>query len=261
MSRKGLIALTRDVSPSITECALSYLDREVIDVELARRQHEAYRDCLRVLGVEILSLSPEPDLPDAVFVEDTTVVVDEMAVMTRPLLPARQAEVASVAATLERFRPVRWVEMAATLEGGDVLRIGRSVYVGLSARSNGAGIEQLASYLEPCGYRVQPVSFKGCLHLKSACTFIGHGTVLANPAWVDTTQFDGCEVVEVDPSEPCAGNALLIGDTVILPASFPKTQELLTQRGFRVNGVDVSELQKAEAGVTCCSILLEGNAG
>jgi dimethylargininase len=187
-------------------------------------------------------------------------VVDELAVMTRPLLPARQAEVASVAVELERFRPVAWVSGEATLEGGDVLRIGRRVYVGLSARTNAAGVEQLASFLEPHGYRVQAVSFGGCLHLKSACTGIGRDSLLANREWVDPDQFAGCGVVDVDPSEPAAGNALLVGDAVVLPANFPQTARRLREQGFRVEAVDVSELQKAEAGVTCCSILLTEDA-
>lgn len=252
-----LIALTRAVSPALADCALTFLEREPIDVSLATEQHRAYEEVLRELGAHVISLPPEPDLPDSVFVEDTAVVVEELAVLTAPLLPSRRREVASVAAALAPYRPHRFLNRDATLEGGDVLRIGRTLYVGLSARTNRAGVAGLAAALEPHGYTVRTVMLDGCLHLKSACTYIGRNTLLANRAWVDITQLGPLEVVDVAPTEPGAGNALLIGETVVLPASFPETQGRLTSRGFPVQTVDVSELQKAEAGVTCCSIVFE----
>jgi dimethylargininase len=251
------LALTRAVSPSLAECALSFLDRVSIDVSLAQRQHERYEECLRELGVEVRSLPAEADLPDSVFVEDTTVVTDEVAVMTAPRLDSRRREVASMAAVLSEYRPQEWIEGTATLEGGDVLRIGRTIYVGLSARTNREGAEQLARYLEPHGYSVRPTIFSGCLHLKTACTYVGQGIVLANTSYVDTDQFEGLDVLAVPPEEPMGGNALLIGDTVVIPASLPGTRALLEAHGITVAAVDVSELEKAEAGVTCCSVLLE----
>ena len=186
-------------------------------------------------------------------------MVDEVAVLTRPLLPVRQREMESVAAALAAYRPRRFIREPGTLEGGDVLRIGRTLYVGLTQRTNRAGIEQLAGFLAPYGYEVWPVEVRGCLHLKTACTYLGRDTVLAAPESVETSELDGVEIVNVPGGEPGAGNALLIGETIVLPASFPQTRMLLEQRGFRVEAVDVSELQKAEAGVTCCSILLENS--
>jgi len=252
-----LTALTRAVSPALADCALSFLEREPIDIDLATHQHNAYEKCLRALGVQVISLPPEPDLPDAVFVEDTAVVVDEVAVLTAPALFSRRREVASVAAALAPYRPQRAIGGSTHLEGGDVLPVGRALYVGLSARTNRDGVAQLRAFLEPYGYTVHVVEFNGCLHLKSACTSVGRNTLLANRAWVDTAQFDGFEVIDVPPGETEAANALLIGDTVVLPASFPETRQRLRERGFRVRTVDVSELQKAEAGVTCCSILFD----
>lgn len=250
------LALTRAVSPSIAGCALTFMDRQPIDVDLAIRQHAAYEDCLRSLGLPVISLPAEAGLPDAVFVEDTAVVLDEAAVMAAPGLPSRRPEVRSVAEALRPHRRLHFMTGTANLEGGDVLRLGRTLYAGLSARTNREGVEQLAGFVEPYGYRVQPVQFEGCLHLKSACTPIGRNTVLANRFWVDTRQLIGVDVVDVAPSEPGAGNALLVEETVVLPRSFPRTAALLEERGFTVRTVDVSELQKAEAGVTCCSILL-----
>jgi dimethylargininase len=251
-------ALTRAVSRSIADCALSYIERQSIDPDLAAQQHRAYEDLLRRLGAEVVVLPPEADLPDAVFVEDTVVAVDELAVLTIPRLPSRQPEVESMAVAIAAYRPVQRLSGDARLEGGDVIRIDRTLYVGLSRRTNRAGIEQLAAFLAPHDYNVQPVEMNGCLHLKTACTYVGNNTVLANRAWVDTAVFGERDVVEVSPAEPDAGNALPIGGALVFPAAFPETRAALEDRGFRVETVDVSELQKAEAGVTCCSVLLNG---
>jgi len=252
-----LAALTRSISPSIVHCALTFRERQQIDYALAVRQHDLYQRCLRRHGVQIVAVPPEPDLPDGVFVEDTAVVVDEVAVMTQPALESRAREVNSVASTLSRYRTLRRIQGDGRIEGGDVLKIGRSLYAGLSQRTNQEGVSQLGALLGPFGYEVHAVPMNGCLHLKSACTFIAKNTILANPDWIDTEQIAGCEVISVDPGEPDAANALLVGETVILPASFPLTRKRLEDRGFVVDVVDVSELQKAEAGVTCCSILLQ----
>lgn len=217
----------------------------------------AYQDCLRRFGLQIVALPPEPDMPDAVFVEDTMVVVDEVGVLARPGLPSRQAEVASVAPVLERYRPLRRIVAPGTLEGGDVLRIDRTIYVGLSRRTNREGLSQVAGFLAPWGYRVQPVEVPGCLHLKTACTYLGQKTLLANPTWIDCAPFKGLRMLEVPEEEPDAANALLLGAVLLLPASFPRTRAMLRDEGFRVETVDVSELQKAEAGLTCCSVIVE----
>lgn len=254
-----LAALTRSISPGISHCALTFKERQPIDYALAVRQHDLYQKCLRAHGVQIVAVPPEPDLPDGVFVEDMAVVVDEVAVMTQPALASRAREVNSVASTLSQYRTLRHIQGDGRIEGGDVLHIGRSIYAGLSQRTNPEGVSQLGAMLGPFGYSVQAVPMNGCLHLKSACTFIGKNTILANPDWIDTEQIVGCETISVDPGEPDAANALLVGDTVILPSSFPSTRKRLEERGFLVDVVDVSELQKAEAGVTCCSILLQTN--
>ena len=256
----SLCALTREVSTEINRCELSFREREPIDFALAVAQHAAYRDCLRELGAHVNSLPAEPELPDAVFVEDPAVVVDEIAVITNPGAASRRSEARSLAEVLARYRPLKFIEEPATLEGGDVLRIGRSVFVGLSQRTNPAGVAQLRELLEPYGYRVQPVGVRGCLHLKSACSYIGRETVLVHRSWIDVEPFDGFELVDVAETEPAAANALLLNEVVIMPASFPKTRAVLEKRGFCVRTIDVSELQKAEAGVTCCSLIFQDEA-
>lgn len=250
-----LTAITRAVGAGLDACELTYLTRESIDTSLAQRQHQAYEDCLRALGVEVISLPAAPDLPDAVFVEDTAVVVDELAVLTLPGAASRRGEVETVAATMAPFRSLRSLHAPATLEGGDVLRIGRTLFVGASTRTNATGIAQLQTLLGPFDYDVQSVMVTGCLHLKTGVTYLGNHTLLANPAWVDTTQLTGYDVLPVPDDEPWGANTLTIGDITLLPAGFPRTRALLEARGFTVRVLDISELRKAEAGLTCLSII------
>lgn len=250
-----LNALTRPVSTSIDRCALSFMERDPIDVDLAQRQHEEYEKCLRSLGVRLHAVPAENAMPDAVFVEDTAVVVDELAVMTYPTLPSRQCERRSVAEALKPHRSVQWIEGDGRLEGGDVLRVGRTVYVGLSRRTNAEGIRQLRAHLTPHGYEVVSVPVPGCLHLKTGGVALDERTLLANPAWIDTRPFAGWEILEVPPDEEFAANVLVFGDTILMPSGFPQTETLLRHRGYRICAVPMTELQKAEAGVTCCSII------
>lgn len=251
------IALVRPVSPSLSRCALTFREREPIDVGRAERQHRDYRRALERVGCTVVELPGEPELPDAVFVEDTAVVVDEVAVLARPALASRRAELPAVEVALRRYRPLVRIEQPATLEGGDVLRIGRRVFVGRSSRTNEGGIAQLASVLGRHGYEVVSVAVQACLHLKSACSYLGRDTVLVQPGWVDPAVFAGLALLEVSPEEPAAGNALLVGETVIHPVAFPRTRALLEEAGFAVTPVEASELAKAEGGVTCTSVLLE----
>jgi len=251
-----LTAITREVSESINDCELSFHARQPIDVAKAIAQHKAYQDCLAELGVQIVSLPAEPKLPDAVFVEDPAVVVDEVAVIPIMGTPSRRPEAHSLTDALSRYRPLRFLREPATLDGGDVLRVGRRIFAGISQRTNRQGIAQLRGVLGAFDYQVQPVEVRGCLHLKSACSNIGSDTVLINRSWIDPEALRGFELIDVPDEEPAAANALLIKDVVIIPASFPQTRALLKQRGFRVRTIDLSELQKAEAGVTCTSLIL-----
>ena len=255
MSGGTRIAITRAVSPALSRCELTHLPRSPIDLDRACRQHEAYEAQLTALGCTVKRLPADPDLPDSVFVEDVAVVLDEVAVITRPGAASRRAEPAAVAAALRAYRPVREIAPPGTLDGGDVLVIDRDVYVGRSTRSNAAGIDQLAAVLGPLGYRVCGVAIRGCLHLKSAATRVAPRTVLANPGWVETAAL-GVEIIEVDPAEPAAANALLVGDTVVYPAAFARSRRRLEAAGIAVSPVDVSELQKAEGGVTCCAVIV-----
>lgn len=251
----ALLALTRAVSASLARCELTHRERETVDVALARAQHRAYEACLAELGCELLRLPEAPELPDAVFVEDTAVVVEEAAVIARPGAESRRPETEAVARALDGHRRLLAIEPPGTLDGGDVLQVDRVLYAGESGRSNRAGIAQLAAHLEPFGYRVTPVAVRGCLHLKSAASRVGERTLLVRRERVDADAFRGLELVEVAAGEPEAANALLVGGAVIYPSAFPATRRRLEERGIELRTLDVSELSKAEGGVTCCSII------
>lgn len=255
-----LTAITRGVSPAIARCELSFIDRQAIDLPRAREQHQAYEALLEKLGARVLALPPEPDLPDAMFVEDPAVVLDEIAVILPMGKESRRGEAASLGKELSKYRKLAEVLLPGTLEGGDVLRIGRKLYVGLTTRSNAEGIRQLRRIVTPHGYEVISVPVTGCLHLKSAVTSIAENALLANRAWFDTAPFTGYDWIDVDPSEPHAANALALGGTIILPASFRRTRERIASLDYRVTALDISELQKAEAGLTCSSLLFESAA-
>jgi dimethylargininase len=251
-----MIAFLREVSPSLAACELSFLERAPLDVEHAREQHAHYAAELTALGCSIEWLAPLPANADAVFVEDTAVVLPEVAVITRLGVASRRGEVESVAASLVSHRPLRRIAAPGTLEGGDVVRIGRNLYVGASGRSNAAGIEQLRITLAPFGYRVASVAMRDCLHLKSACTFIPPDILVVNPAWVDPRVFDARTLVEVGQGEAFAANTLTVQGVTLLSGAFPRTEERLREAGVTTRALDVSELQKAEAALTCMSLML-----
>ena len=257
-----LIAITRQVSPAFGNCELTHLERVAIDVPLAEAQHHQYEACLAALGCEVHRLPAEPDLPDSVFVEDVAIVLDELAIITRPGADSRKPEAASIARALEPYRKLFHIQAPGTVDGGDVLRVGKTLFVGLSSRSNPSAIEQMRNALRPHGYTVKGVNVNGCLHLKSAVTQVAEDTLLINPNWVDARTFGegrwgDWRLIEVDKAEPYAANALLIGETVIYPANFSRTRQRLEAHGISVMTVDVSELAKAEGAVTCCSVIFE----
>ena len=253
-----LIAVTRAVSPTLAHCELTHLPRDPIDVANAEAEHACYEEALRSLGATVIRAPAEPALPDAVFVEDTALVLDEVAVMTRPGAASRRGEVESMARVLGGYRPLCWIRSPGTLDGGDVLRVRRKVYVGLSARTNREGVAQLETLLNPWDYELIRVPVDGCLHLKSAVTQVAEGLLLINPLWVSPACFAPMEVIPVAPAEPDGANALWIGpaEAVIYAAHHPETAERLEGAGVRVVRVPGSELAKAEGGVTCCSVLL-----
>ncbi len=252
-----LTAITREVSPAINECELTNLEREPINYERACEQHKQYVTALYSLGLEVQTLPADSHLPDSVFVEDTALVLDECAVITRPGADSRKPEIDSIIKVLTPYRKLFQIKAPARVDGGDILRVGKKIYVGLSTRSDHNAIEQMQEYLRPYGYEVKSVTVTGCLHLKSAVTQVTEDTLLINPEWVGKDHFSGMKFIEIDPSEPYAANAVMIGETIIYPTSFPKTQKRLEAAGIHMVMVDADELAKAEGAVTCCSLIFK----
>jgi len=250
-----LIAITREVSPTLNQCELTHRERQPIDLRRAIAEHHAYQQCLRDLGLRVISLPGEPDYPDAMFVEDPVVVVEEVAVIARMGAASRRGEADSLARELAPYRPLYRMREPATLDGGDVLRAGRTLFVGLSERTNAAGIQQLALAVEPFGYRVCPVEVSGCLHLKSGASWLGEDTVLVHRPWVDAGAFRGLRLVDAPEGEERGANVLLVGNTALVTEGFPRTAELVRELGREVRTLDMSELMKAEAGLTCSSVI------
>lgn len=253
-------AITREVSPTIARCELHTLARVEIDAAKCAAEHRAYEAKLGGLGLAVTVLPAEPDLPDSVFVEDPALVLDEIAIVTRMGAESRRREGESLAAALQPFRALRRMQAPATLEGGDVMRIGRTLFVGASARTNAEGIGQLRELTAEFGYTVTPVEVRHCLHLKSAVTWLGGNTLVANEELIDMAPLAAFEAIPVDAAEPWAANTLTVGGVTLIAACYARTAERLQQRGYPVCPMDISELMKAEAGLTCSSLIFEADA-
>jgi dimethylargininase len=249
------LALTRAISPAMADCELTHLPRVPIDVDKAVAQHAAYEQALTGLGCRVTRLPAAPDSPDSVFIEDTAIVLDEIAVIARPGAASRRAETAGVEEVLKHERVIARIEAPGTLDGGDVLVVGRAVFVGATARTNVPGTEQLRRILEHFGYATQviDVDAAGCLHLKSAVTALSDDTLLINPRWAPAKAFANYRLIEVDPAEPGGANIVRVGEQLLYSDAFPRT---LARLGRPVTTVDVSEIAKAEGAVTCCSLIV-----
>ena len=252
-----LRAITHKVSPNISKCELTFVDRSPIDFELAKRQHEGYCAALERLGVAVTVLSENESYPDCCFVEDTAIVVDELAVICSMGAASRRGETKLIERELSKYRNIAHVSLPATIDGGDVLTIGKKIFVGLSGRTNAQAVEQLARILRPFEYYVAPVNTTGSLHFKSACTAIDDETLFVNPDWVDLDEFKDFKLIHTPPDEPASANVLRIGKTVCVQVGFPRAAELIASVVDQVEVIDTSELRKAEAGLTCSSIIFE----
>lgn len=229
-----------------------------IDLERAIRQHDDYCRLLERCGATVRTLPASPDFPDCVFIEDTAVVLDEAAILCSMGHPARRGEPAGVAPELQHLRDaVHRIELPATIDGGDILRVGRRILAGLSSRTNAAAIEALAGIGRRYGYSVEAIPIGGCLHLKSACTALPDGRLLANPAWLKGALPEGFDIVPVPPDEPHPANVALVGETICAAAAYSSKVGMLREIGFRVETVDLSEFAKADGCVTCLSLLFD----
>lgn len=251
-----MIAITHVPSKQLQRCQLTHLPSESIDHALAVEQHEGYCQMLRDLGVGVISLDVNKDMPDSVFVEDTAIILDELAIMTPMGNEARRAEPAGIEQELKKHREIRHIKLPAMIEGGDVLKVGQRFLIGNSSRTNSEGIEAFRKIVTPFEYDILSVPVHGCLHFKTACTALPDGRLLVNPNWIDMNALSGFESISVPEEEPFAANLLLVGDTVCLASSHQHTAELIRNLGFKVKTTDISELAKAEGAMTCSSLIL-----
>ncbi len=250
-----LKAITRAVSRNITRCELTFRQREPIDYEKAIHQHASYCDLLRRCGSAILNLEARDENPDCCFVADAAVVLEEVAVIASPGAPSRRGEVRAVEDILSSYREVVRINQPATLDGGDVVILGREIFVGCSRRTNPEGFESLARIARSYGYKVTPVSVKGSLHLTTACSALNEETVLLNSRWIDTAPFARHWVLDVPQDEPWAASTMRVGQTVCVEAGAPRTLELVGRHCPDVAAIDISEFRKAEGSLSCLSIL------
>ncbi|MGE5191717.1 MAG: dimethylarginine dimethylaminohydrolase family protein [Deltaproteobacteria bacterium] len=251
-----MLALTHLPSPRIADCLVTYVERSAIDIDRALRQHAAYCDALRDYGAEVRTLNVNRNLPDSTFIEDTAVVLDDVALIARPGAAARRAETEGIETELRKYRPVERIAAPATLEGGDVLRVGGVLLVGLSSRTSPAGAAALDAVVRRFGYTVRTVPIHGCLHLKTACTALPDRRLLINRTWLDVEALRGFELIEVPAAEPFGANIACLGERVLAGAEHAQTADLIRGMGFELRTVELDEFAKAEGGVTCLSLLL-----
>jgi len=252
-----MIAITHVPSPNMEQCERTYVSWTPIDYRRAVQQHEEYCKVLRACGAVVRTLDINRALPDCAFVEDTAIVLDEVAVLASMGAESRLAEPAGIESELRNYREIHQVAMPAKLEGGDVLCVGRKLLVGLSSRTNIAGTDAMEAVARRYGYEIVLVPVRRCLHLKTACTALTDRTLLINPAWIDASALRGFELIPVPEEEPWSGNVMRIGNCVCVASAHPKTVCLIRKRGLGVHTIDLSEFAKAEGGVTCLSILMQ----
>jgi dimethylargininase len=252
-----MFALTHLPSHNMADCLRMHAGPS-IDLDIASRQHAGYRRMLERCGAVVETLEVNGHLPDCVFIEDTAIILDEIAILCSMGHSSRRDEPARIEPFIRRHRDVHRIELPATIDGGDVLRVGQRLIVGLSGRTNAAAIEALQDAVRHYGYQIDPVQVTECLHLKSACTALPDGRLLANTAWLDGKSLRHYEIVLVPHDEPDAANVALVGETVCAAAGHPHTEDLIRGLGFRVETTDLSEFAKADGCVTCLSLLFSG---
>lgn len=250
-----ITAITRALEPDPDPAGCRSPDWEGVDPRRVLAQHQGYERLLTELGCLVRRLPPRPPLPESIFVEDAAVVLDNIAVITRPGAASRRGETGDVARILAAYRELHRIKPPGTLDGGDVLPVGQTLFTGVSEQTNQFGITQLAHIVDAFGYLVKPVPLRHCRHLKSAATQIGPDMVLANPEYIDLKAFAGLGIIEVDPREPGAANALLLQNTVIYPEEFPYTRERLEASSIHIRHLPASQLIAVRGGVTCCSLI------
>jgi dimethylargininase len=250
-----VLAFTRPV-PACFANALAAVPAP-IDVALARSQHAAYRAALAELGLSVIELAAADELADSCFVEDTAVIAAGLALITNPGAPSRRAETPAIASALAGLVELATMESPATLDGGDCMRVGATIYVGRSARTNAAGVARLAQVFEPRGFLIVPIDLPaGVLHLKCVCAPLGDDRITLADDTLPRDAFRGLAIVSVPAAEAYAANLLVHGDRVVISDGFPRTRDAVVAAGFRPIAIATSELRKADGALTCLSLVI-----
>lgn len=223
-------------------------------MEIANLQHQTYRAMLERCGAKVIVLDENLACPDSVFVEDPIIVFDEVAVLTSMGVESRRKESEAMERVFSKYRKIERIVLPAKIEGGDVLKIGKKIFVGESARTNKEGIEALKTIIKPFGYEVIAVKVTGCLHLKTGATALDDKTIFINSHWVDAEAFEGFAKVEALNDEPFGANVLKMGNILCMNEAFPKSIAHIKSLGYTVDSCNISEFVKAEAGLTCMSV-------
>lgn len=251
------IGILNKPSKELENCELTYMDRKPILFEKALQQHTHYASVLESIGVRVHQVEVNQSSPDSVFVEDVAIILDEIAIMTSMGTPSRRGELKEMETVISAFRSRLYhIHVPAAIEGGDVLRVGKTLFVGQSSRTNTAGIHALRDIVSRYGYEVVPVHVHGCLHLKTGVTALNDDTLIVNPKWIDTHPFRKFKCIEVVNGEPWAANVLRVDDQLIVNAAYPETAKIIRSLGYNVHEADISEFGKAEAGLTCMNLIL-----
>lgn len=248
-------AIVRNVPNSYQQCVTSFHDTPLINVDIAKQQHQQYCKTLSQLGLKLIRIDADDALPDCCFTEDPAIVFGDLAIITYPGTPTRVAETVEMEKTLLQLKKIYHITPPATLEGGDVLKIGKNIFIGNSKRTNEEGIKQVAAIIEPKGYKVTPVKIWNTLHLKSVCTYLGNNCIILSEGYLDDEIFYAFDKIIVPKEEGYCANILEINGKVLIPKGFPKTKSLIEYKGFSVIELEMSEIEKAEGALTCLSII------
>ncbi|MFH0760851.1 MAG: arginine deiminase family protein [Bacteroidota bacterium] len=254
-NRMDVFAIVRDVPNSFQKCVTTFHNKRKINVALAKQQHQQYCETLSSLGLKLIRIEADDTLPDCCFTEDTVIVFDVFAVITIPGAPSRIPETIEIEKTLSRLKTIVHITKPGTIEGGDVLRIGKKIFIGNSGRTNEEGIRQVASVIKHKGYQVIPVKIRNALHLKSVCTYLGNGCIILAEGYLDEKIFSEYDKIIVPKGEEYCANCLVVNGSVLIPKGFPKTKKIIENNGFPIIEIEMSEIEKAEGALTCLSVI------
>jgi dimethylargininase len=252
---KAEFAIVRNIPNSFPQCITAFSGKSPIDVILAQQQHELYCKTLVELGLKLVRIEADNSLPDCCFTEDAAIVTDVLGIISLPGTESRHAEIIEMEKALTSFKKIRHIAAPATIEGGDVLKIGKKLFIGNSARTNDEGIKQVANMVSELGYEVIPVKIRNTLHLKTVCTYLGNNCIIYADGHFDENIFAEYDKIIVPATESYCANTLVVNGKVLIPKGFPLTRSLIEKKGFSVIELDMSEIEKADGALTCLSVI------